>query len=736
VAVLAAAAVFGLVQLLTGLFPPHVALLLLVAGPAVAFAIDRGRAGFLNALTDVAAGGRSVRDGAMLPLLSGLAIVLSALGFLEWRDPYYFTQDDNFSMGPVVIAACRGIFDGQLPTWNPFQLLGQPNSVQSIYALTYPLTYAVFALVRALGREALYIEAFVIAHIVGGYLATYWAARALRVRPILAGASSIAFVLSGTALMIARSYATMAPLLLWAPLLIVAAERLRRGRVTWRWAVGTAVVIGLFCHSGNGQMWVYAVMFFGIAIVTYVTAGVIHRGAMLWIAVAALLSIAIAVLLVIPQMWFMQSVVREGGGGHGIAAFLPAMLLPAPLVSADHPEAWGDPARMAPLYYAGTVFMAIALAGLLAMAGILLACRGVGPLVRDNVWLLCGGLALWTAFGPGGPWSAMSVLPVFDKFNGPWKMLLFVQLFTAIAGALMIERMVSSSRWRPGAAAILATLSVVLILYNVTLTRGAFYDYGDDPYPQLPGALTSLLTGDPPATRGRVLPIAPERSQVPDYVRSLMLDFPSYYGIASLDGYDPFVRDTVQFRRAWERLNAQPHDAARAYGVRWLLVHRTATVQPPLRPGRSRRFMEVVSTERQHIAAALRAGATVRLSLPDLTVYELADADPLAFSSSSRRALPLKLGQNGVDVDVRGLERGAHAVVNVLLLPGMEASVEGGRPAAITADAWDRVAVKVPTGTRELRLRYAPPWRRAGSVAFILTLLAALLAVVASRMSR
>jgi len=729
VAVLAATAAFGLAQLLTDAFPPQVALLILLAGPAVAYAVRRGRGGFLNALSLTPAAASSSWNGSRAPaFVSGFAIVVAAICFLEVRDPYYFTQDDNLSMGPVVIAACRGVFEGDFPTWNPFQLLGQPTSVQSIYGLTYPLTYAVFALVRAIGHEAHWAEAFVILHILGGYVATYFAARQISVRPILAAAAGIAFVLSGTALMIARSYATMAPVLLWAPLLIILTERLRRLPVSWPWAVATAVVIGLFCHSGNAQMWVYALIFFGVAVITYTAAGEVRRESLSWVVVAALLSLAVCVFLVIPQMWFMKSVVRTGGGGHGIAEFLPAMLLPAPLASADHPEQWGDPANMAPLYYSGTVFTAVAFAGLLAMIGALLTCRGVRRLLYDNVWLICAGLALWTAFGTAGPWTTMSILPVLDKFNGPWKMLLFVQLLTAVGGALMLERMVSSTPSRRAAAAIVAAVSTALVVYNVTQTRSAFYDYGDDPYPALPAEMTAVLKAGDPAIQGRVLPIAPERSRAPGYVTSLMLDFPSYYEIASMDGYDPFVRSTVQFRQAWSRLMSEPRAAARAYGVRWLLIHRTAVVPPPLLPGRSRTRLEMLSNDRLQIATALSGAARMRLALPDLTLYELPPPDPLAFAPGSRRALPVTLRQNGLDVDVRDRGPEASVIVNVLFLPGMNATVGDGRPAAITADSWGRVLVKLPDRSNQLHLRFEPPWGRAAATASCLTLLAAIVA--------
>jgi hypothetical protein len=765
--IVGATAVVGLFAMIAGGFPPVLAMLLVLAGPIVAFTLDRRGPAFFRALLvdgdsndpespvpspcvrgDGQGEGRHslqpLRAPAAFPLRmradagylgGGLAIVLLAIAFLEWRDPFYFAQDDNLAMGPVALAACRAFFEGYFPTWNPYQFLGQPTSVQSIYGLTYPVTYAVYGIVEALGHETWFFDAFVGLHIVGGYLSTYWAARTLKIRPSLAVAASIAFALSGTALMLGRSYSTMAPLFFWTPLLVVAAESLRRRHAGWRWAVGTGLAIGAFCHSGNAQMWIYAVIFFGLAIVLYLATGEIPRASWPWIVVAAAISIAISLLLVIPQLTFMQSVERiGGGGGRGIGPHLMATLLPMPLAWGDHPEGWGNPANTGAYYYAGTVLTAAAYAGFLALAGVFLVCRGTRALIRDNVWLLCMALALWIACGSGiGPWSAMSALPLFDKFTGPWKLPIFLHLFGVLAGAQLIERLLSAYRVRSRVAVVASAVTIALVLYNVTLTRSAFYDYGDDPYPPLPVEIERILKGETDGPIARVFPVSPDRSRERGFAQSLAVDFATWYEVISAEGYDPFVRQ-AEYRHAWQHLRAKPVEAARAYGIRWVLVHRTATQKPPLLPGRSRNAMELVHGERQEVSDALMPLTRVRATAPDLVLHEVPDADPLAFRGSGH-SLPLKVDQRGVEVDVRGAQRGAAVTVNFLLLPGMIARVDG-RPAAIAPDAWNRMVIAVPPGAQRLVVRYAPPWREAWIAAGIVMAFAAIVAMIALRMQR
>src|SRR5207253_3177214 len=155
---------------------------------------------------------------------------------------------------------------GVFPQWNPLQYLGEPTSVQSIFALTYPFSYLAYAIAKLLGSEGYFVEVFAIGHIVAGYAASFFAARSMRLRSTWSVGVAAAIVLSGTSLMIGRSYAQMTPVLVWTPLLIVAVERLRRHGGSVRWALATGAVIGLYCHCGNGQMWFYSIGFTYLAI--------------------------------------------------------------------------------------------------------------------------------------------------------------------------------------------------------------------------------------------------------------------------------------------------------------------------------------------------------------------------------------------------------------------------------------------------------------------------------------
>ncbi len=732
ITVFAIAAALLLIQLFFTPLPAAVGAVLVVSGPVVALMVRTAPGAAALDRLIVATRERRVCGPGVVACGAGFIVLLSTMVFLEARDPYYFTQDDNLTALPVTIAACRAAFHGVFPTLNPYQFLGQPNSLQSIYALTYPFTYVAFAVARAIGGDHLFVEVFVIGHILAGYFATYAAARYLGSRNVIAAAASLTFVLSGAALMISRSYAQMAPVLVWAPLLIIAAESLRRHGGSTRWAVLTGLVIGIFCHCGNGQMWLYAVMFFYFAIAVLFVVRAIDVRSLLWTAMAGLIGLGLSLPLAIPQMWFMKTVARFGGIGHGIAPYMRAMFLPMPLVHASHPQSWGDSAYMATYYYSGTLLTVLVVVAAVAVVGLVISARvDVRALIARHVWLLCAAVALLIAFGSEGPvWSAMSELPVFDKFTGPWKLLLYFNLFVAISGADLLERVVGEKRIVAiGAFAFIATM----LFLNAFYLRTAFYNFADKPYPPLPPAMAALLRGGPVATRGRIFPVAPDRYWGSGYVLSLMHDLPSYYEIPAFDGYDPFVRATPENLVARFLMQRDSEGAARAYGVRWVIVHRSATQPPRVGPQGRINSLELVDPYRAGVADRILRHAVLRLRLPLLDIWEVEHADPLAFPvGQPQHPLPIVLDQRGATVDVRSGAGPRWVVVNILLRQWMEVEVDG-KEVPLLRDSWGRIVAAVPRGGKTLRVTYSPPFVAAVGFAAAVILLGILGCLVLGR---
>ena len=129
--------------------------------------------------------GAGSREQGRAWIAMGLAMVAAALAILEWIEPFYFVQDDNFAnVLPGVLQGCRSMFRGGFPDFDPYQYMGMPNAGKGIFALFYPPTIASYAIARwVLGNENWTIDVFAAMHLLAGYVASFAAARMAGLRP-------------------------------------------------------------------------------------------------------------------------------------------------------------------------------------------------------------------------------------------------------------------------------------------------------------------------------------------------------------------------------------------------------------------------------------------------------------------------------------------------------------------------------------------------------------------------
>jgi hypothetical protein len=244
--------------------------------------------------------------------------------------------------------------------------------------------------------------------------------------------------------------------------------------------------------------------------------------------------------------------------------------------------------------------------------------------------------------------------------------------------------------------------------------------------------LESLIRPDGRQDAGRVVSIAPLRSQSAGYVSSLQHNFATLYGLPSFHGYDPLVAGSPANRSVWQRRKQDPLGTARAYGVRWVLEHRTAR-HPDFGPNPAFSTKERGAQDDLRLLGALSGPAVRRLTLPDLTLWELPGSRPLAFPVSAPSPV-LPTGFDGAGARVAGpaLASGGEIVLNLLLRPWLIAEGDGRRLVSREVD-WGRVVVNVPAGTRTLALRYAPPWGLGALAGAALAALAAAVTVWLAR---
>ena len=665
----------------------------------------------------------------------GLAIVAAALVILESIQPFYFVQDDNFAnVLPGVLQGCRSMFHGEFPDFDPCQYMGMPNAGKGIFALFYPPTIASYAVARyVLCNEHWTLDVFAAMHLLAGYVASYFAARRFGLRPALAFAMAIAFVLSGYILLVGRSWHAVLTLVLWLPLLFCSMEAWLSGRTGWRWLIASGLCIGGFYYMGFPQYWVYALFFMAATAATAVACGRVAPRQLIWPAAAVTLGVAIALPSLVVQLEITHGMAEKPANfGMGFAQGLLATIAPYPFSRAE--SFMGIAANrynelVTQWYYAGTILMT----GGLIVLGALLAYRCNRRWLAANPWTIAAVLSLWLGLGtPGLLWTMLGRLPVLRAVNHhPHRLLPFFVFFTLLIGGRFIERLlqlagrgadfqsaVSSADWKSAPRKwerAIAAATALLMLYHVSLARNSLWCYGDRPYPPLPREIAARVLPSENDQAGRVLWHGPWRSGEPGYAFLLPHSLPSAYGALAFGGYDPIIESRPETRAMQTRFDDSPVAAAKAYGVRWIL---TAN---PDHYRAERGFWQAVwkndwcfefmqkgppCNEERVLSAA-----QLRVARDELSLYELPGASPLAFDRAKPDvSLPIRFRGWGAEVDApRG---GPHAVVvNMVMRPWVRASA-GGAILPTAADDWGRVEVSVPDGVTRFDVYYQLPWRR------------------------
>ena len=339
------------------------------------------------------------------------------------------------------------------------------------------------------------------------------------------------------------------------------------------------------------------------------------------------------------------------------------------------------------------------------------------PLVGRQPLGHCGGGFAMVGIGSAGLlWTLMGRLPVLRAVNHhPHRLLPFFMFFALIIGGRFIERLLrraASRKWEYAIAAATAGL----MLYHVSLARDSFWCYGDRPYPQLPQEIAE-----------RVLPGENCSKPVASYGsgRGDRADLDTRGCCRTVcrrpTGRVPSAATIRSSRTGRKRRNCRrtstmtPIEAARAYGIRWILVANPDHYWPDAITGNRSANATGASIIWIRTRPAAWIGSHGQLSSAcnekKLRLYELSGTSRMAFDRNKPSdPLPIRFRGWGAEVDCAGGgERSI--IVNMAMRPWVQAAAAGGFLPA-SADNWGRVEVRVPDGVTRLEVFYQLPWRR------------------------
>lgn len=624
----------------------------------------------------------------------GAIFLVGSFVALECREPFYFSQDDVLSAElPFVIYGMRSAWEGTFPEYAPHIYLGAPHASGGMFQATYPPAYLAYAIARWIGNDLLMIEVGAIMHLSVGYVVSRWLAGRLGMGRLPAVLASLCFVLSGSSLVMGRSWGAITQQTVWLPALMIGLQSLFEGRGGWKWVLGTGLVIGAYFHVGFAQNAAFGCGFLLVGALHGIAVGRVAPRRIWDVLGAILVGGGIATPLLYQQAQLLRGMSRPAEDAVGIAPLLEGLFLPYPLASVRHPLDWGgDTAdRMAAFPFFGGWFPVLCLVEALA----LFAVRPRGTAVwAPRVWLVLAGLAFVLALGDRGIlWPLGAALPVVGSlFRHPERLLPAFTLFCCLAGGLTLSRLLAGRSGRVHVA--VGTVCLAILGWHVWNATATFWQYHMRPYPELPACLDPVRE---PGS-GRVLSAHPLRTTVPEYAALLPHNLGLYYDVPVVDGFSP-LHESPAFFRALDRFGDDPVAAARAYGARWVLE---PGPKIPFGPEMQKPF----SSE---AAAKLRPHLVERCRDDSVIVSELPGADPLGFEAKSKHPLPTRFTPQGADVDATGVAAGETVVVNLLWYPKLKAYGDG-RPLETRADEWERVAVVLDTPVAKLEIRYEPRW--------------------------
>lgn len=639
-----------------------------------------------------------MRRNNLISFFFGLVFLGGALFYLEWTDPFYFAQDDNFAQFlPVIIQSCRGFFqDGTFPTWNPYQLMGMPSWSVGTYALSYPITYFSYAIAHFILANANWtIDVFCILHLVLGYVVLFYFLRFLKVESPWAMAGALCFILSGFNLIGGRSWYYMIPVAFWAPLLFYFAIKVLKSENLKKlllYNVLFGLSVGIFFHAGNAQMWIYTFifMFFYIGLL-FLTKKVSWKQ-ILHLLPGVFIGFSILCILLFPQLE-VTSYSKRNPWGNGIMRGLISLILPYPLSGATHPQGWGSAFTqdMAQFYYSGTTFMLASLAGFVGFIFLMIKNRFknlVFHFSHEKIWIVLFGISF--LFSTGGIfWDALSSLPFLNRMSCPFKFLMFANLFSIIAGTKVIQTFFINKSSKLKNVIITATL--LLLAYHVTHVRTAFYSYKDDPYPVLSEKMKENLSDD----KFRIISFAPDRSIDKNYARLMKHNFPSVYGLLSFDGYEPFVSGLPIHSKMSDLLNRNPGEGLVKYGIQCIIVRETDMFRINKLFLKMRVFLELASEE------------------GSIQVYKTKKkVDPLVFDlKDDSTDFGIKYKNNGFLVTLLPSDQKQNLVFNFAYDIHFKIFADE-KPVSFAADNWGRILVKIPAQTKQVEVFYVPPLKK------------------------
>lgn len=647
--------------------------------------------------------------------VGGLLLVFAGLYYMESSCSFVmFLRIDNIlQFSPVIVDACRNFFDhGVFPEINPYQFMGNPTSSTGIYSLTYPVTYIAYAIARFLcHNELMTIDVFCIIHILLAYAGAFLLAKKLQVISAMATMAGICYALCGYHFVGTFYWYYIIPTAAFLPFLILCLICIKE-KPSWGMWLVFGLIWGIYGHNGSIQLWIYTVMFLGLATILMFLAQQLSLKKIIFLGSSLMLGVAISAILLIPQYLLFSNIKRNlvhmnlAGTRYLLTLILPQNLIGYPI----HSE----------IDYANTMTALLVIA---TISFLWLGKLTLGDILKKFLWIILGVFALMLAYDILKAWTILHSLPIFNKFRMSVKFLTYTNFFLILGGIVFFNH--ALKLLKPDIAkkmliifvgtTLLFELNHVMIKFEPPADSAGHQDKMYHPISDYPPI---LFAGK---DKFRHISVNAALNWDPSYFISLRHNIATHYGLMSLNGFrsdlDSDLQETLKYIK-----NMPPSIVPlQRYGVKYATYFIVDNGSE-----------STIEFSHINLLAPVRAGATFLGVKKQMAYFEIPNPDPLAFTEKDQKSLPIKFDTAGADVNITGVLPGSTVIVNLLWRHRYYAYC-GGRELPIAKDEWGRMKLVIPQQTDKLEIRYRSPWVLGALVGLAIALVAGVLLYLSTR---
>jgi hypothetical protein len=460
--------------------------------------------------------------------LKSILLFLFLFSILLLINPYYFLRDCNYAQfSPVINFSLDGFYaSGSFPTYNPYQFAGVPTLPQSIYALYYPITHIAYLIAKyIIGNSNYFTTVFVCIHLFVGYIFCIKLLQKLNISIFLNVLAALSFVFSGAILKMTTNWYYAAPSVAFLPLISYYLWQYHQS-TNKKFTLFLAVAFVLYFYSGNVQFCVYSFCFVSLfwMIVKSFTIKSIAQ-------IMALFGIIF--LCYLPQLIISFPIINKVDriADSNLNTFRDAFSFVIPYISQINKIVHYNQFVLEDDQVNVNFNAIFSIVSFMVLISSFLFYKKIK--IHKIQLAICILLLIATLFSLGKAgilWMLFAKLPVFSKFQHPFKFYIFINFFILIIAVVYLQKLILFTKYKKLLYCLVCFSSILAITITFIFNQKSTNEFFSKPYlinEKLPGL---------DLTKYRIAAV--DNYDALNECRTFSLNFPTYFKMPSATGFE------------------------------------------------------------------------------------------------------------------------------------------------------------------------------------------------------